>query len=187
MGITRPEPLPGIRDLEAGAGRGDTIPLQERQRRDAGQSETAHFLELAKTESGRKTLLQQQWGKHLAYRENNDNLFLVHFLEPSIIPGQNYDVTIHLVRHVWGGENQTTNFRDVHKAYFYFGPSWRDEKSKDGKVFEVPNEQKYIGVRIAAWGTFLATCLVVYTNDKSLILHRYIDFETGQRLGKAKI
>ena len=131
--------------------------------------------QLARSESGREILLRQKWNQQLSYDENNDNLFLVHVYEPSN-ELQGYDVTIYLMRHVWRADNQTQGFKDVEKAYFYFGPSWRN------KVFEVVNLGEHIGVRVSAWGRFLATCLVTYKSGKSLTLCRYIDFEMASRV-----
>jgi hypothetical protein len=79
-----------------------------------------------------------------------------------------------LVKHKRGAVGATKRvFDEVKAAEFFFGQSWGDQ------VFRVSNEGGLIGIRTSAWGTFLATCRLTFT-DKSrlpIILHRYVDFE----------
>ncbi len=77
------------------------------------------------------------------------------------------------MRHHSGhGENQTVGFTEIERAEFFFGPSWGN------RIFTSDNDGGVIGVNTSAWGTFLATCRVIF-NDGSVpvVLHRYIDFE----------
>lgn len=113
----------------------------------------------------------EQWRNEF---DRKNRLFLAHVYQASKQPDQKYDVSIFLMRHVWGrAPNEKTGFQDVEKAEFYFGPSWR------GEVFVAQNEGGYIGVSTSAWGTFLAMCRVTFKDKKKdpEILHRYIDFE----------
>jgi hypothetical protein len=113
-----------------------------------------------------------QYERVLEYART-DRLFLVHAYEPSKVPGQRFDVTIFLMRHVPGaGDNEVTGLHDVDKAEFYFGPSWND------KVFVIPNEGQVMGMRTSAWGTFLALCRVTFKDPakRPVVLFRYIDF-----------
>ena len=105
--------------------------------------------------------------------KRTDRLFLVHVYEPSTRPNQKYDITIFLIRHVQGpAPNQREGFSEVDKLELYFGPSWNDA------VFTAPNNGGLIGVRTSAWGSFLATGLVVFKDGRPpVILHRYVDFE----------
>ena len=106
--------------------------------------------------------------------DRTDRLFLVHVYEPSTRPGQKYDITIFLIRHIPGRDksNQRDGFSDVEKLELYFGPSWNDA------VFTASNNGGLIGVRTSAWGSFLAVGRVTFKNGRApLILHRYIDFE----------
>jgi hypothetical protein len=115
--------------------------------------------------------------RDLEYRRTG-YLFLVHVYERSTRPGQLYDITIFLMRHVRGpAPNQKEGFPDVEKAEFYFGESWQHQ------VFVAHNEGGFIGVRTSAWGTFLATCLVTFKDQHKspVILHRYIDFEMAPK------
>lgn len=96
-------------------------------------------------------------------------LFLVHILERStknLRPDRpTYDVTIFVMRHVWGpSQNQTIGFDEIEQAEFYLGPSWGDEP------FPVlPNKHGSIALRTSAWGRFLAMCRVTFKDkDRAL-------------------
>ena len=105
--------------------------------------------------------------------ERTHRLALVHIYKPSVRKGQKYDISIYLMRHHRGrGENQTVGFTEIERAEFFFGSSWGD------RIIPAVNDGGVIGVNTSAWGTFLATCRVVF-NDGSdpVVLHRYIDFE----------
>lgn len=110
--------------------------------------------------------------------QRTNNLFLVHVYKPSTRPGQLYDITIFLMRHVRGPQpNQVEGFDDVEKAEFFFGESWGNQ------VFAAHNDGSFVGVSTSAWGTFLATCRVTFKGPTKppVILHRYIDFEMVPR------
>jgi hypothetical protein len=126
---------------------------------------------------GSGTSKENEWQllRHAEYART-DNLFLVHVYQKSRIPGQTYDVGIFLLRHVAGQEpNHKSGFTDIESTQFYLGPSWGD------RVFIAPNNGGYIGIRTTAWGTFLATCRITFTNGKEpIVLHRYVDFEMAR-------
>lgn len=105
--------------------------------------------------------------------ERSRRLALVHIYKPSERRGQRYDISIYLMRHVSGQQqNQTTGFTEIEKAEFFFGPSWGN------RIFSSINNGGVIGVNTSAFGTFLATCRVTFNDGSgSIILQRYIDFE----------
>lgn len=115
--------------------------------------------------------LSKQWANEIQARRL---LFLGYIYHTSKILGQKYDVTILLMRHVWGKQPNQIKFVDVEKAEFYFGPSWKD-------VFTAADAgvtSGYVGVRISAWGSFWATCRVKFRDDPNpVVLHRHVDFE----------
>jgi hypothetical protein len=100
-------------------------------------------------------------------------LELVHIYKPSARRGQKYDVSIYLMRHHSGEEaNQTTGFTEIEKAEFFFGVSWGN------RIFTAVNDGGVVGVNTSAWGTFLATCRVIFNDGSApVVLHRYVDFE----------
>jgi hypothetical protein len=99
---------------------------------------------------------------------------LAHVYRTSTEPGQRFQVFVFLVRHRKGSSEppQRDNFVEIQKAEFFFGDSWGNQ------IFEVPETKGAIGVRTHAWGTFLATCRLTFTDDanKPITLFRYVDF-----------
>ena len=99
---------------------------------------------------------------------------LVHVIEPSRLPGQEYDILIYLFRHRPNKEGSPFGLDDVDKAEFYLGAAWKD------RVFTCEREESggYIGVKVSAYGTFMCVCRVTFTDGQTVILDRYIDFES---------
>lgn len=113
-------------------------------------------------------------------QERSDRYFnrrytnLVHVIEPSNLPDQEYDILIYLFRHRTNGKGSPIGLDDVDKAEFYLGPAWND------RVFTIKREDsgRYIGIKVSAYGPFLCLCRVTFTDGKTVILDRYIDFES---------
>ena len=111
--------------------------------------------------------------------ERTNGYMLVHTYRPSLKPGQLYDIFIFLVRHRKGTAGPPKReFIEIKQAEFFFGDSWKNRK------FKVENAGGLIGIRTAAWGTFLATCRITFKKraTKPIILHRYIDFEMASEV-----
>ena len=103
---------------------------------------------------------------------------LVHVLEPSESRNQKYDVSIYLFRHRPMGAGSPFGLTDISSAVFYLGAAWAD------KVFARSNDDpsRYLGIRVAAYGTFMCLCRVTFTDGTQVVLDRYIDFESGPPL-----
>lgn len=102
---------------------------------------------------------------------------LAHVYRPSTKPGQLFDIFIFLVRHKKGSAKPPKNgLSEIQQVEFYFGEAWGHE------VFTVANTGGPIGVRTHAFGTFLATARITFTDPKNyrVVLHRYIDFEMAR-------
>ncbi|TWT93262.1 DUF4062 domain-containing protein [Stieleria varia] len=97
---------------------------------------------------------------------------LVHVIEPSSKPNQEYDILIYLFRHRPDNAGSPFGLDDVTKAEFLLGPSWKN------RVFACDNDGGYIGIKVSAFGTFLCLCRVTFANGETAILDRYIDFES---------
>lgn len=97
---------------------------------------------------------------------------LVHVIEPSEKPNQEYDVLIYLIRHRQQNAGSPFGLNDVAKAEFYLGPAWRN------RVFACDNDGGYIGIKVSAYGTFMCLCRVTFTDGSTAVLDRYIDFES---------
>ncbi len=102
-------------------------------------------------------------------------LFLAHILAPSRKSGQLFDISVYLVRH------HSSDFSDVAKAEFFFGRYWGN------RIFSGTRIGASIGVRTSAYGPFLCTCLVTFTDGKQVILSRYIDFEMGRIITEVEV
>ena len=100
--------------------------------------------------------------------ENNRGIFLTHVIEPSRREGQIYDIFIYLMRH------QSFDLTDIEYAEFFFGHMWNN------KIYKVKNTGGYIGIIPSAYGEFLCTCRVTFTDGYQINIHRYIDFEAGK-------
>ncbi len=105
--------------------------------------------------------------------EESRKLFLAHIVSPSSKPGQLFDIQIYLKRHK--GEP----IEDVKSTAFFFGSSWGN------RIFDGTREGNVIGVSTSAYGSFLCTCLVTFTDGSEVVLDRYIDFEMGEVLKRA--
>jgi hypothetical protein len=101
-----------------------------------------------------------------AVYEQTRRIFITHFLRPSKKPGQQFDVFIYLLRH------KSSDFSDVRVAEFFLGPYW------ENRVFPAVEQDGFIGIRTAAYGTFLCICRVAFTDGTHVFLERYIDFES---------
>lgn len=135
--------------------------------------------EAPQNQSGRNRRRPAAWQhERVSEYRRTDGYMLVHTYRPSRRAGQKYEIFVFLVRHRKGTTGPPKrDFKEIKRAEFYFGDSWDDQ------VFSVPSTGGLIGVRTAAWGTFLATCRITFVDPdrKPVILHRYIDFEMAQK------
>jgi hypothetical protein len=99
--------------------------------------------------------------------ETMRKLFLVHVLTPSTVRGQKYDIYIYVKRH----RDQAID--DVALAEFFFGKSWGNQ------IFRGKRAGNRLGVQTSAYGPFLCTCRITFTEGPPVMLYRYIDFEMG--------
>ncbi|HNC91791.1 MAG TPA: hypothetical protein PL000_22935 [Anaerolineales bacterium] len=105
-----------------------------------------------------------------AIYKNNRRLFLVHILEPTKDRTQLYDIFIYIKRH------KDAPIDDVVKTEFFFGKFWGN------RIFEGTRADGTYGVRTSAYGEFLCTCRVQFSDGESVLLQRYIDFDSGKYL-----
>jgi hypothetical protein len=100
-------------------------------------------------------------------------LHLVHVIEPSRDPRQKYDVVIYLFRHEKRNGGSPFGLDDVVSADFYLGSGWGN------RVFTCKNDGSggFVGIKVAAYGTFLCMCRVTFKDGATVLLDRYVDFE----------
>ncbi len=110
------------------------------------------------------------------YRDSR-NVFLAHTIRPSKKPNQLYDIAIYLIPHRSNDPKYRRNdLSDIVEAEFFLGEYFNN------KVFNIKNRGGVIGVTTSAYGPFLCTCKVLFTDGEQLMLNRYIDFEMGQHI-----
>lgn len=110
------------------------------------------------------------------YRDSR-NVFLAHTIRPSKKLNQIYDIAIYLVPHCSNDPQfLRTDLSDIVEAEFFLGGYFNN------KVFNIKNRGGIIGITTSAYGPFLCTCRVLFTDGERLMLNRYIDFEMGKHI-----
>jgi hypothetical protein len=99
-----------------------------------------------------------------AYYDLNRGIMLVHSLTKSA--NQMFDVFLYLIPH-YG------SLRAVQAVEYYFGEYW------NFRIFRT--EQRYNGFAVvtSAYGPFLCTAKIYFTDEQVVTQYRYIDFEMG--------
>jgi hypothetical protein len=93
---------------------------------------------------------------------------LVHRIFRSDQPGQHYDILIYLIPH------KASSFAAITRVEYFLGSYWDDE------VYTATDRAHGFAMLTAAYGSFLCTAHVHFSDGYVARLHRYIDFEMGQ-------
>jgi hypothetical protein len=102
-----------------------------------------------------------------AYYEPNRGIFLVHKLAPSKKPNQLYDILIYLVPH------RDATLACVQKVEYYFGRHWGK------RIFASIDRSSGFSIATSAFGPFVCTAELHFTDGSTTTIWRYIDFEMG--------
>jgi hypothetical protein len=102
------------------------------------------------------------------YYEPNREVFLVHRLAPSERPNQLYDILIYLIPH------RDATLACVQKVDYYFGHHWKS------RIFTSIDRESGFAVSTSAFGPFVCTAKIHFTDGESAMIWRYIDFEMGE-------
>jgi hypothetical protein len=111
----------------------------------------------------------RRWGQRRQYYEPNRNLQLVHRLAPSTKPDQLYDVLIYLVPH----PDSDATLASVKKVEYYFGKSWGNS------IFTSTDRARGFAIATSAYGAFMCTAEIYFSDGGTIMVNRYIDFEMG--------
>lgn len=103
-----------------------------------------------------------------AYYEQTRRVMLVHKLFPATEPGELYDILIYVI------PSKDGTLAAVQRVeYFFGGYGWKN------RVFTASDRSRGFPILTAAYGPFLCTAELFFTDGNSVMLHRYIDFEMG--------
>jgi len=98
----------------------------------------------------------------------NRDLFLVHRLAPSTDEGEVYDILMYLVPH------KEATLAGVSKVEYYFGEYWKQ------RVFTSTHRPSGFSISTSAYGPFVCTAKIYFTDGHEAMVWRYIDFEMGE-------
>jgi hypothetical protein len=124
--------------------------------------EKADASRAARRDDGRRKAEREE------YYERSRRVMLVHRLSPSTEEGELYDILIYVIPALRGSVSGVAQVE-----YFFGGHGWGD------RIFTATDRSRGFPVLTAAYGPFLCTANVIFTDGSSMILHRYIDFEMG--------
>jgi len=94
-------------------------------------------------------------------------VYIVHRLQTSRDPTQLYDIVLYAIPAKEG------TLASVRHIEYFFGRSWGH------RIFTSDDRAKGFPVTLSAWGPFLCTAKIVFTDDESYTMYRFIDFEMG--------
>jgi len=103
------------------------------------------------------------------YYQPNRLLMLVHKIAPSSLPGQLYDILIYLVPH----PTSDATLAGVKRVEYYFGKSW------GRNVFASDDRAHGFAISTSAYGPFMCTAEIHFSDGDTVTIARYIDFEMG--------
>lgn len=103
------------------------------------------------------------------YYQPNRQLMLVHRVGPSHKPGQLYDILIYLIPH----PTSNATLLGVAKVEYYFGRSWGQS------IFTSVDRARGFAIATSAYGPFVCTAEIHFSDGEVATVARYIDFEMG--------
>lgn len=101
------------------------------------------------------------------YYAQTRNVMLVHKLFKPTKQGQLYDVLLYVVPHY------ESTLLEVIRVDYFLGRYWNNS------IFSSSERSLSFAIRTSAYGTFLCAAKVVFNDEASTVVHRYIDFEMG--------
>ena len=137
---------------------------------ELGQSYISPGVDIAKA-GGAAQFRTDENGSRFRQREQyykpNRNVQLVHRLAPSTKPGQLYDILIYLVPH------QDATLEGVQQVEYYFGRHWGNG------IFTSLDRARGFAVSTSAYGPFMCTAEIHFSDGDVATIGRHIDFDMG--------
>jgi hypothetical protein len=109
-----------------------------------------------------------RWKERERYYLPSRHVLLVHRIAPSKHPGMLYDVQIYLLPHRGRG-----TLANVSKVDYYFGKHWGNQ------IFICTDRGRGFPITTSAYGPFMCTAELTFTDGEKVMIGRYIDFEMG--------
>jgi hypothetical protein len=108
-----------------------------------------------------------RWRQREQYYEPNRKILLVHRLAPSNEPGMLYDIQIYVVPH------KEATLSNLSKVEYYFGQYWGN------RIFTSIDRARGFPITTSAYGAFMCTAKLYFSDGNAVMINRYIDFEMG--------
>lgn len=143
---------------------------------ELGQSYVSPSIEIGNDETAlehRTDTDEERWRQREQYYKPNRNIHLVHRLAPSTKSGMLYDIQLYLVPH------REATLSNVSKVEYYFGRHWGRQ------VFTSIDRSRGFPITTSAFGPFMCTAKLFFTDGETVIINRYVDFEMGAIGSKA--
>jgi hypothetical protein len=117
----------------------------------------------------RKDTDERRHAQREQYYQPNRLLMLVHRVVASSKPGQLYDILIYLIPH----PTSDATLVGVTKVEYYFGKSWGQS------IFTSVDRARGFAIATSAYGPFVCTAEIHFSDGEVATVARYIDFEMG--------
>jgi hypothetical protein len=109
----------------------------------------------------------ERWNQREQYYRPNRNILIVHRLAPSSLSGMLYDIQIYAVPH------KDATLACLNKVEYYFGKYWGNQ------IFTSIDRARGFEITTSAYGAFMCTAKLHFSDGEDVIINRYIDFEMG--------
>jgi hypothetical protein len=137
---------------------------------ELGQTYVSPAIDASKDETTfehKPDLNDERYLQREQYYKPNRNIQLVHRLAPSSLPGVLYDIEIYLVPH------KDATLASVSRVEYYFGKHW------GGLIFTSRDRSRSFSITTSAFGSFMCTAKLIFTDGDEVMVGRYVDFEMG--------
>ena len=137
---------------------------------ELGQTYVSQAIDASKDETTfehRADLADERWRQREMYYKPNRNVHLVHRLAPSSSPGMLYDIEIYVIPH------KGATLAGVSRVEYYFGKSWGNQ------IFTSYDRSRSFAITTSAFGAFMCTAKLIFTDGEEVMVNRYVDFEMG--------
>lgn len=125
---------------------------------------------------------QKYQDRNLLYN-NTRHLMLVHRIRPSTVLGQEFDISVFLVRKTRRGYD-TAEFHDVKFVEYYFGEYFG--KKPHGDIYRVSKPENGFAMTTSAYGGALCVATIFFTDGQTAKASRFLDFEMSGAFGRNK-